>query len=228
MEIKTTFKTTSTLAQQCYDQLQNDIIDGTLKPGEKLKVEPLKDRLAVGQSPIREALSRLVASGLVQTEDNKGFRVATLSEHDIRDIYATFNQIENMALALAIEQGDDAWESHIVASLHQLSIVENKQEPVPYSVWAERNYNFHVALIAGCKSPALLEIRKTLYLKFDRYCRMAFHTTKDSLSVNNDEHKQMAEAVLRRDVKTAHELMTHHILGSLESVIKKLKLNNLI
>jgi GntR family carbon starvation induced transcriptional regulator len=228
MENKTIFKTNSTLAQQCYEQLQTDIIDGTLKPGEKLKVERIKERFTVGQSPIREALSRLVASGLVQTEDNKGFRVAKLSETDIRDIYDTFTRVENMALALAMERGDDAWESNIVAALHQLSIIESKQEAVPYALWAERNYNFHVALIAGCKSPTLLEIRRMLYLKFDRYCRMAFNTTKDSLTVNNDEHKKMAELVLKRDFKAVQELMNHHINEPLEEIIQKLKQNNLI
>lgn len=228
MEQKLKFNLTSTLAQQCYDQLQQDIIDGTLKPGEKLKVEPLKERLSTGQSPIREALSRLVASGLVYSEDNKGFRVASLSEPDIRDIYDTFNRIENVALELAIERGDDAWEAQIVASLHQLAIVENKKETVPYSVWAERNYHFHVALIAGCKSTALLEIRKNLYLKFDRYCRMAFQVTKESLSVNHEEHKKLADAVIKRDVKMAQELMNHHITGSLEDVIQKLKVQKLL
>jgi len=218
----------STLAQQCYEQLQNDIITGTLKPGEKLKIEPIKQRLTIGQSPIREALSRLVASGLVHTEDNKGFRVSTLSEHDIRDIYLTFNRIENLALTLAIEQGDDAWEASIVAALHQLAIIELKQEPVPYALWTERNYNFHVALISGCMSPTLLEIRRNLYLKFDRYCRMAYHITKDALSGNHDEHKKLAEAVLKRDIKKTHELMNYHITGSLEEVIQKLKENNII
>ena len=86
MEKKTRFTSESTLAQQCYVQLQDEIIAGTLKPGEKLKVEPIKQRFGIGQSPVREALSRLAARGLVEVEDNKGFRVAMISQADIRDI----------------------------------------------------------------------------------------------------------------------------------------------
>lgn len=218
----------STLAQQCYEQLQEDIVNGIFKSGEKLKLETLKKRFAVGQSPIREALSRLVASGLVQTEDNKGFNVTTISEADIRDIYRTFCQIETIALIQAIELGDDIWEAQIVGALHQLSLVEHPKSGVSYNKWRERNYAFHVALISGCDSPCLLQIRADLYRRFDRYCRIAFSVTKESLDMNHEEHKKLADAVLKRDVSTACKLMRHHLTGSLEDVIKSLKDNNIL
>lgn len=228
MEKTITFTTESTLAQQCYERLQNEIIEGVLKPGEKLKVGPIKERFSIGQSPVREALSRLAAFGLVAVEDNKGFRVSTISEADIRDTYNTFTNIENMALALAIENGDETWEASIVAELHKLSLIENKNNFDSYAMWAERNYNFHVALISGCGSPTLLEIRRNLYMKFDRYCRMAYQFTKNQLLINHKEHKKLAAAVLSRDIEEARILMTHHINGALEDVIKKLQNNQLI
>lgn len=213
----------NTLTQQCYEQLQSDIIDGTLKPGEKLKVEPMKQRFGVGQSPIREALSRLATSGLVTIENNKGFRVTNVSEDNIRDIYSTFIRIENMALELAIEYGDDAWEAAVVSELHKLSLIEQKNNPNSFVAWFKQNYNFHLALISGCNSPALLEIRHMIYQKFDRYCRMAYPIIKDGLITNHQEHQAIVSAALQRDIKKAQELMTHHINGSLEEVIKKLK-----
>lgn len=228
MNKKIRFSSDSTLAQQCYEQLQNEIIKGTLKPGEKLKVMPIKERFGIGQSPVREALSRLAAFGLVDIEDNKGFRVSTISEADIRDTYKTFNQIENMALALAIEYGDASWEASIVAELHKLALLENNNKPISYAQWAEQNYNFHVALIAGCNSPTLLEIRRNLYMKFDRYCRMSYQFTQHELSINHQEHKKLAEAILKRDVQSAQALMTHHINEPMENVIQKFKENGLI
>lgn len=228
MKQKIVFTSESTLAQQCYEQLQNEIVEGILKPGEKLKVEPIKERFSIGQSPVREALSRLVACGLVQAEDNKGFYVAAISEADIRDTYDTYARIETTALAMAIERGDDAWQADIVSTLYSLGLIETKGEIPSYAVWAERNYNFHVALIAGCKSPTLLEIRRMVYMKFDRYCRMSFHVSKDSLSVNHQEHQKLAQAVLQRDIKEAHALMEYHIMGAIEDVVKKFKENHLI
>lgn len=218
----------SSHAQQCYRLLQEEIINGTLKPGEKLKTEPLKERLSIGQSPIREALSRLVTSGLVVATDNKGFRVAEISEADIRDIYRTFTAIENLALRWAIEQGDEAWEAGIVAELYKLSLIEKGDTVIDYNLWVERNYAFHYALIAGCKSPNLLALRTIIYTKFDRYCRMAYNHIKTKLCVNYDAHKTLVDAILARDIEKACTLMTHHINEPLEMIIQTLKESELI
>ncbi len=218
----------STLAIQCYTHIEENIMNGRFAPGKKLKVRDLKEALNVGQSPIREALSRLVATGLVEMEDNKGFRVSGLSEDDIRDIYITFLEIELLALKKAMQLGDDAWEASVVGALHQLSLVETKKEEVEYAVWAERNYAFHLALISGCKSPLLMHLRAEVYRRSERYCRIAFNLSHMNLELNHEEHKKLAEAVLRRDEKAVVKLMTHHSMGSLEDVITVLKKNKLI
>ncbi len=218
----------SSLTQQCYDVLRAEIISGELKPGQKLKTGPLKERFDVGQSPIREALSRLVACGLVDTEENKGFRVAPISETDIRDIYRTFTAIENMALAWALECGDTTWEADIVAALHKLSLIENGKTVASYAVWSEYNYNFHYALIAGCNSPTLLELRNYIYMKFDRYCQISYQAIKEELCFNYAAHKELVDVVLQRNVQKACALMTYHINEPLEMVISKLKESKLL
>jgi GntR family transcriptional regulator, carbon starvation induced regulator len=215
------------LTNQCYDEIQELIINGTFTPGKKLKVEELKQQLNSGASPIREALSRLVTSGLVEAHDNKGFYVTEMSEANVRDLYHTFLQIELLALTQAIKHGDDAWKTSIVATLYNLSLIEKSPEPVSYRVWAERNYAFHVALISGCNSPTLLGIRASIYRLFDRYCRVAFNLSHTQLHINHEEHKNLAEAVLNRDLNKTTELITHHILGALEDVINTLKENNI-
>ena len=221
------FTLESTLAQQCFEQLQMEIIQGILKPGEKLKVEPIKQRFTIGQSPVREALYKLSAFGLVEIEENKGFRVAPVSEEDIRDIYQAFTAIENIALTWAIKRGDAQWEADIVAQLHKLSLVELNSKTTVSALWAERNYEFHVALISGCKSPTLLEIRRHLYMKFDRYCQIAYQLSKQMAHNNYQAHQKIADAVLQRDTKEAKKLMDEHINGPLEEVIKEFQKHNL-
>lgn len=220
------------LAVQCYNHIQEAIVSGTFIPGQKLKVEELKQQLGVGQSPIREALSRLAASGLVEAQDNKGFRVAQISEFDIRDTYKTFFHIEMLALEQAMKLGDDAWESSIVAALYNLSLVETNQDGVSYQVWIERNYDFHSALIAGCKSPLLQQVRAHVYQRIDRYYRIvdriAFDFLPAELAINHEEHKKIAAAVISRDSQEVAALMRHHIFGGLEEVIEVLKQHNLL
>lgn len=228
MKTTVTIDHDSTLAMKCFDTLQEAIINGKLEPGQKLKVEELKARLAVGQSPIREALSRLVSSGLVEIQGNRGFRVAAISEAEVRDLYELFFNIEMLALTQALERGDSRWEASIVAALYELGSIEKKKDPVPYAVWSAKNYAFHVALITGCNSPLLLQLRADLYRRFDRYCRLSFYHSNSNLMLNHAEHDELAQAVLRRDATKARTLMHHHIFGALEDVVYTLKLHGLI
>lgn len=221
------FAPESSLAQQCYDQLRQEIIQGLLVPGEKLKVEPIKERFGIGQSPVREALSRLSAFGLVDVEENKGFRVAPVSLRDIRDTYKVFTAIETTALAWAIKHGDDIWQADIVTQLYKLSIVEQSKQHVSYAEWSARNYDFHVALISGCNSPTLLEMRRHIYMKFDRYCQISYQLSKHLLESNHERHQELAQTVLSRDTLSAIRLMTEHINEPLEDVILQLSKNNI-
>lgn len=218
----------SNLALKCFEQLQNEIINGILQPGQKLKMSLLKDKLNMGQSPIREALSRLTQAGLVEAEENKGFRVAQMSEQNIRDTYHVYLAIELLAIEQAMRLGDDSWEATIVSTLHQLARIELSGEPTSYAIWSERNYNFHVALISGCNSPLLLELRAMVFKRFDRYCRIAFYQSQTTLHLNHEEHRQLAQAVIERNTTTVRTLLEHHILGALEEVIVTLKTNKLL
>lgn len=220
--------TSENLTQYCFQEIERDIITNVLKPAQKLVIDDLKGRFGVGHTPIREALSRLVATGLVEIKHNRGFYVAQVSESDIRDIYRTFNQIENLALEQAIALGDDRWAATIVAALYELSLVENNKNDADQTIWTERNAAFHFALIAGCQSSALLQIRDVLYKRFDRYCRLSFLCIKTKLSHNYTAHKELADAVLARDTKRAMKLMTWHIMGSLEEVIMILHKRNML
>src|SRR6188508_1422076 len=78
-----------TLGAAVFRQIRADIISCHLKPNEKLRVEALRERYGVGGSPIREALMRLETEGLVELEQNKGFRVSSVSREQLDDLTAT-------------------------------------------------------------------------------------------------------------------------------------------
>lgn len=223
MEKKIEINRQKTLAQQCYDRLHEDILNGILEPGAKIKIAPLKEQFKIGQSPIREALSRLVASGLVTVEDNKGFRVTEISEEDVRDTYAVLLFITKKGLEQAIMHATSESKAQIVTELYRLALVETGYEKIPYAVWAEHNYAFHRALIAGCRSPLLLEIYALVYTKFDRYCRIAYSKRHSCLEANHAEHKALAQSVLDQNFVVAQKLIEQHINSALEDVIKALK-----
>lgn len=96
-----------------YRWLKNDIIRGTYQPDEKLRMSLLTARYALGVGPLREALSQLVAERLVTVVNQKGYRVASMSEAELLDIFDARANMEAMLVRLAIERGDDAWEAEI-------------------------------------------------------------------------------------------------------------------
>lgn len=215
--------TEQTLTNYCYKKLKEAIIRGEFKPGEKLRIATLKSYLNVGPTPIREALSRLASSGLIDVEANRGFFVKNVSEEEVGDIYATFNKIELLALNQAIELGNSSWEANILGSLHKLSIIEKGPSPVDSENWLLLNYEFHHSLIAACNSPCLLKIREDVYQLFDRYCHLSILINENSLQLNHNEHCEIAKAVISRNKSKACEMTTLHLKKSFNQVVKALR-----
>src|SRR5579862_2721505 len=112
---------TKTFVDKIYEYLQEDIISNRLLPGQRLHIIQLAEQYQVGPGPIREALSRLLATELVVSISQKGFRVSAISQADLNDIYKTRAHIECLALRLSIEQGNDDWEANILAAYHRLT-----------------------------------------------------------------------------------------------------------
>jgi GntR family transcriptional regulator, carbon starvation induced regulator len=95
-------------------KLAQDIIGGALEPGSKLKLNVLSKRYGVSAIPLREALSRLASSGLVEIEDQRGYRTSSVSVQDLEDVTWVRQQVECLALKRSIEIGNIDWETRIV------------------------------------------------------------------------------------------------------------------
>ncbi len=214
----------TTLAHKCYELIRSQIISGEILPGKKLKILSLSKALNAGPTPVREALSRLINTGLVEATENQGFRVSSLSRSGIKDLYHTFFQIESLALKESIAKGDDAWAAQVIATQYQLSRIEDGSilKLAQYPQWFERNQQFHNALISGCGSPCLLEIRNRLYVQFDRYIRLALQKNPKPFVLDHSAHKALADAAVSRDEKHAIELLKSDILDGLDAVLNTL------
>jgi GntR family carbon starvation induced transcriptional regulator len=216
------------LADRCYERLKEAIIRGEFAPGEKLRIVQLKSRLNIGSTPIREALSRLTFSGLIQTEANRGFFVKHVSEFEVRDIYNTLQKIELLALDRSLDLGDANWEANILASLYKLSLIEKATPQIDGESWLTLNNEFHDALVAACDSPCLLKIRSDVYQLFKRYCRLSFIINKNSLLSNYKDHCDIAKAAIERDKTGLATLISLHLEKSLEHILIRLKKNKII
>jgi len=201
----------STLATTICDRIRSDILTGRRKPGARLRLEDLRAEFSVSWSPIREALSRLVAEGLIQTEGQRGYRIAPVSRASLAEVLRLRTMLESMALRESIEKGDDAWEAEVLAAHHRLTKLEESRWASPSTEeWERWHRIFHDALISACQSPLLLQFCAQLHDLNDRYRRLFLSAHRFDRDVAG-EHRAMVEAVMARDASNACRLLEKHI-----------------
>jgi len=211
-------------AAQILDSLTNDIIQGKYSPRQKLHIKTLKDRYNVGTSPLREALSQLIAKDLVISENQRGFYVSDISIEDLTDIYQARAKIESLCIEMAIEKGDDFWEANLIAASHRLNKY-SKSDQIEMAEWQSRHAAFHEALVVGCMSPRLFQIRDSLFEKSTRYRNLWLQenvTNTAALEINQNEHAALLILALERDKKAAKKLIEAHIMTPVEIIKKSL------
>jgi DNA-binding GntR family transcriptional regulator len=204
--------TGGTLATSVFDRLRGDILNGTLKPGEKLALESLRERYSVGNSPVREALNRLSADGLVERQDQKGFRVAAVSGDDFQELLKTRLWLEERALRESIDHGGTAWEERAVLAFHWLSRVPRSLSEETYienPEWEPRHREFHLSLLSGCQSRWLINFCAQLYDQASRYRRLAVQSSYPKRH-ELDEHKLILDAAVSNQADEAVELLMSH------------------
>ena len=207
-----------TLVESSYNRLRSDIIAGKLAPGVKLRIEELRADYCIGGSPLREALNRLAGEGFVTVEEQRGFRVAPVSPDDLKDLSRMRVMLECEALRESISNGDDQWEAELVAAHHRLQKAEQSYGK-DLEEWELRNDEFHEALVAACTSPWLLRLRHLLYEQHKRYRFIAILSQQEGRDVHQ-EHQDILQATLARDVTAACKATELHISYTMESTIR--------
>ncbi len=192
--------------QGAYHAIRRMILTGDLRPGEKLKIDVLKQRLATGASPVREALSLLTSDQLVERIDQRGFRAAPASQRNFDEILKLRCALEDMALRQSIAMANEAWEERLVLSLHRMSRQDSKSS----ETYEDLHKAFHMALLANCGSPILLKFCSQLYDLNVRYRYLAGRSLDYRNRNVGDEHAQILAAAVRRDVDLTSERLLNH------------------
>jgi GntR family carbon starvation induced transcriptional regulator len=219
-----------TKAASVLENIRQDIMSGYFAPDEKLQMDELKQRYGVGYSPIREALSRLSSFGLVNQEDQVGFKTSPISLSELYDLYQMRKHIDALALQLALEHGDDKWEADILASWHQYEkfLQSGKLDPAR---WDELQRQFLYCQVKACNSPWLLKIRDMLYDQSERYrsfCLNANNKNKKFIREFIDDNRAFVQALLARNEKKVIQLSNKGWDDSVTMIEKVLRAKKLI
>ncbi len=188
-----------TKASAVHDQRRADILGARLEPGTRLRIEFVCERYRARNAPVREALNRLVAEGLLQRQEQRGFVVTPMSADELDELIRTRSAIETLALRESLARRDATWEQQLVLARHRLehtprSLREDHFEANPD--WELRHREFHRALIAACQSRWLRRFRDEL----------ADHAYRS-------RHRSMVAAWQRRDVVGKHAYIAVAAIG---------------
>jgi len=143
----------STIVDLLASSLRRDIAFGTLLPDQKLKLNELRTRYGGSNHSMRETLRILSSEGLVEATAQRGFRVTSATQDDVRDIVMVRCEVEKLALSRAIKLGDIAWEGRVMAAHHALQKTEAAAANYPDDLvaleWDEACRAFSYARRAG-------------------------------------------------------------------------------
>jgi GntR family carbon starvation induced transcriptional regulator len=208
----------ATLAEQAFNRLHADILGAKLQPGQKMRIDDLRETYGLGATPLREALSRLSSLDLVKAEGQRGFRVAPVSIENLLDITKSRAWIESTALRAAIAAGDRSWEADVLAAAHRLKGCCKSEGEGLSEEWFRENRLFHDCLVAACRSPQMMAFRAQLFDLSDRYRRLSVRHGLRGRDFDR-EHQLIMEAALARDANAAIAHTVDHFVETTRVIL---------
>ena len=201
-----------TLASDVHVEIRHEILNGTIAPSERIKLAETAQRFEVSQSVVRDALMQLARQGFVVAEPQLGFRVREVSPTDLEEVTAVRILMECKALELAVERGEVAWLTELVAAHFALSktpMIDVDDVRGTTTEWADAHARFHNLLIEGCGNTRLAELGVAVRDSAEIYVQWS-----DSHRVHRDiakEHRDIVDAVVAGDGRRAAGFLREHL-----------------
>lgn len=193
-------------SQRIATTLRAEILDGDIRPGERLRQDEIAVRLGTSRLPVREALRMLESEGLVELSPNRGARVPALSLDEVNTYYRMRERLEPLTLVESLAHLRD----------DQIAAMEDIQHAIECNSDVSRflvlDREFHMASYAACPSAQLLATTTRLWNSTQHY-RRAFMllASRDRSAVVNAEHRLLLDAIRRRDPEDAERFLVGHI-----------------
>lgn len=205
------------LTDQAHGRLRADIIEGRIRPNQRLVAAELAERMQVSRTPVREALKLLAADGLV-VGAKRGYVVREHTGAEIREIYEVRAALEAMAARLVAQRAGDERIEAIVA----IGACDEGLAQADRSVLVELNSRFHDAIVAGSGNGRLGALNGRNSEHFFSYRIAALYTDAEALASVRG-HGRIVRALLDRDQDAAADAAREHVLEALDVVLSKLR-----
>ncbi|WP_248304780.1 GntR family transcriptional regulator [Breoghania sp. L-A4] len=188
-------------------QLADEIVSGTLKPGQQLDEMSLAARFNASRTPVREALRQLETSGLVEMRPHRGSFVAALSAQMLEEMFVAMAELESACAGLAALNMNAAERRALEEILANMAEEMRAGEPMRYHALNEL---FHNAIYEGSHNGYLADLTRATRLRLAPFRRAQFRAL-GRLARSQAEHSRVVEAILRGDRRGAQDVMRAHI-----------------
>lgn len=196
-----------TLSEGLRRSLEDLIVSGALKPGERLDEMDLAARFKVSRTPVREALKALAARGLVEMGSRQGLTVAAISIPMLLEMFQLMAELEGLHARLAARRARPEHKEQLKAAHVQLCDVLSKDDP---QLFYEVNREFHEAIYDASQTEFLADQTRALRSRVAPYRRyVTFQPGRMAATIG--EHEQILNAILKADGEAAHKAARDHV-----------------
>jgi DNA-binding GntR family transcriptional regulator len=189
------------------DALREEIAQGSLRPGDPIQMRALAERFGVSAMPVREALRRLEAEGLVLFDKNKSITVTHLSADELEEVSTIRMELEPLALRHAIPKLMSDEEA--LATLDAL-VEEMDHFEIDADTWRTLNERFHRTLYAAAGMTRLAGLIDSMMRAVEPYLRLYLRTT-EHIEYAQTQHREIVDCCRRGDVELASAIVRSHI-----------------
>jgi DNA-binding GntR family transcriptional regulator len=198
---------------KAYDVIRQAVLQGGFEVGSRLKENELAESIGVSRTPVREALRRLNAEGLIDFKSNHRATVAHWSEQNVEDLFRLRAMLEGFATALAAERISDSHIQRLTALAEKMEALLGSKKRLDFDRISQFNSEFHKIILEAANSNRLQMlmaglIEMTIILRtYQRY-------TKAELTRSFSHHRELIAAFMAKDPEWARAVMTAHILAA--------------
>lgn len=197
------------------DELEAEIVAGTLSAGSKLDEIALTERFGVSRTPVREALHILASRSLAERVPYRGVIVANVTRERIDNLFETMGEIEATCGRLAAERMTVS-ERNALEELH-LAMADMVQNGC-YENYEQANTDFHTAIFQGTHNDELIEVANSLRLKLAPF-RKSQLKIATRMKRSNEEHTVIVSAILDRNAKQTEKALRRHLLSAAKAAL---------
>ena len=206
-ETRANTKSSVSHALQLRDALEDEIVNGILKPGDRLDEAALAERFKVSRTPFREAFKYLVGSGLVETLPNRGTYVASIGLPQLIEMFEVMAELEGMCARLAARRITDTQSAELRSLFDNCARAEESGDPDAYYYENER---FHDCIYKASHNSFLAQQARQLHMRLKPYRRLQLRV-RNRASTSLAEHQGIVEALLGGDESAAEARTKDHV-----------------